>query len=670
MELSCGITSYMPHIWGGSLLFHGAPNDDHRVTWSPTCDEDRVTALKLPAENIQSSVSNARDKGRENICIDLSGEEAMEEGEDFVWLETYDDGEEAMKTADVQKRLNDVHMEDVRETAKYASASVERSLKNAETMRDITISRKTAAGKQVGWLETIDEEDEMMTPKRPAAANSTSATSSREEESKPLQVQSLNAQNILDNLYTDKVTQRKRRLHANYGRKKPIKRETDTWPQVIDEDDEPEEEAMKPLSMVGHLNLNDRVDNEPGGSVNDGGCYDIDGRLREVCSGAVRRKSIGELKLKWVTTACPDDGKVKASIPLPMDVEQDSINVEEDARKRETVCVEGTDKQAGIMQGKLSDKGIIQKRRKSLRTCQRVKKPVDEQGVRLTVTADVHRSLSGREDEDRNALSDTSRKAATGKETVQVVKNYVTRQKLARPQTTDEDDKSKLSEPLSDGVDRSSSNDPKQRKTTTGVAARGKKPQTCPDCNKVFQFVSQLRNHRLIHSVERPFRCTRCDAGFKRISHLQTHMKFHENARKFKCDTCDKTFNLAHNLYTHSLVHIDEKPHVCSVCSKSFRLKIHLKQHKMTHSGEKPFACFNCGKNFTQRCHLRNHMRTHSGERPYPCKMCDKRFADTSNLRRHTLSHTGEKPFECSVCNKRFSMKKNLNRHVSKIHRG
>ncbi|XP_015665999.1 zinc finger protein 479-like [Protobothrops mucrosquamatus] len=158
---------------------------------------------------------------------------------------------------------------------------------------------------------------------------------------------------------------------------------------------------------------------------------------------------------------------------------------------------------------------------------------------------------------------------------------------------------------------------------------------TCPDCGRSFKQRFDLRQHRYVHTREKPYACTLCEKSFRHPSNLHIHLRTHSGERPYQCPECGKAFSQSCNLRTH--------------------LKIH--------TGNKPYKCFVCGKSFCHSSNLTIHQRVHTGERPYPCSVCSKRFSDRSTLVQHERTHTGEKPYPCSVCGQRFSQISHLMKH-------
>ncbi|XP_076324881.1 zinc finger Y-chromosomal protein 1-like [Tachypleus tridentatus] len=167
------------------------------------------------------------------------------------------------------------------------------------------------------------------------------------------------------------------------------------------------------------------------------------------------------------------------------------------------------------------------------------------------------------------------------------------------------------------------------------------------------------------------YSCEKCGKLFTSMKMLEGHKKIHRNEtedRRFKCPHCKYSTNRSSDMRNHTVVHTREKPHQCNLCGKRFTERGRLRKHVLIHTGEKPFDCIVCGKKFSQRAHLNSHMRTHNKEKPYRCAYCEKTFAYLNVLTRHQRTHTGEKPYKCTHCSKSFRSSSALQDHEISQH--
>ncbi|XP_062610881.1 zinc finger protein 37-like [Saccostrea cucullata] len=121
-----------------------------------------------------------------------------------------------------------------------------------------------------------------------------------------------------------------------------------------------------------------------------------------------------------------------------------------------------------------------------------------------------------------------------------------------------------------------------------------------------------------------------------------TEIKFPKPPRKRKpqsymCEECGKIFNRADLLRNHKRVHSGDKPFTCEVCGDKFREQGHLRRHMTRHTGKKPYQCYICGKELNSS--LAKHLRCHLNDRQFSCVLCDKKFVSGFELKQHILTH-------------------------------
>uniref|UniRef100_A0A8C5W7D5 Uncharacterized protein n=1 Tax=Leptobrachium leishanense TaxID=445787 RepID=A0A8C5W7D5_9ANUR len=207
----------------------------------------------------------------------------------------------------------------------------------------------------------------------------------------------------------------------------------------------------------------------------------------------------------------------------------------------------------------------------------------------------------------------------------------------------------------------------KSNLVTHQITHTGTKSFSCTECNKRFTHRSSLREHQMVHTGKKAYVCAECGKRFTRSCYLVKHHRIHTGEKPYPCSTCSKAFATKSNLITHTMSHSETKPFSCPECEKCFKHKSSLMEHQQSHMGEKAYWCAECRKHFPRSSYLEKHMRIHNGEKPFLCSECGKGFTDRSNLRKHRVIHTGTKNFSCSECNKCFALKGNLVNH-EKIH--
>ena len=158
----------------------------------------------------------------------------------------------------------------------------------------------------------------------------------------------------------------------------------------------------------------------------------------------------------------------------------------------------------------------------------------------------------------------------------------------------------------------------------------------CKDCGKALSSASNLTQHMLTHTGEKPYQCEVCSKRFSQAGSLTRHMRIHTGQRPFQCEVCGKSFTTKGNLTVHEPIHTGEKSFQCHVCGKAFTSQSNLIQHARIHTGARPYPCPACGMSFTQLISLQRHQKTaHDENRPFPCHLCSCRFNRECDLTRH-----------------------------------
>ncbi|KAJ6657377.1 hypothetical protein lerEdw1_002544 [Lerista edwardsae] len=67
-----------------------------------------------------------------------------------------------------------------------------------------------------------------------------------------------------------------------------------------------------------------------------------------------------------------------------------------------------------------------------------------------------------------------------------------------------------------------------------------------------------------------PYQCKKCEKSFQELCELQEHKKLHMPGHSYKCPICGKEFFRAANLRMHKLIHSSNRPHKCPECDKGF----------------------------------------------------------------------------------------------------
>ncbi|KAF2986788.1 hypothetical protein EK904_004749 [Melospiza melodia maxima] len=85
-------------------------------------------------------------------------------------------------------------------------------------------------------------------------------------------------------------------------------------------------------------------------------------------------------------------------------------------------------------------------------------------------------------------------------------------------------------------------------------------PSRCGHCSQSFSQPSELRNHVVTHSSDRPFKCGYCGRAFAGATTLNNHIRTHTGEKPFKCERCERSFTQATQLSRHQRMPNECKP--------------------------------------------------------------------------------------------------------------
>ncbi|XP_018574091.1 zinc finger protein 91-like isoform X2 [Anoplophora glabripennis] len=240
-------------------------------------------------------------------------------------------------------------------------------------------------------------------------------------------------------------------------------------------------------------------------------------------------------------------------------------------------------------------------------------------------------------------------------------------------------------------------------------------PKTCGECGKIFQFQTELDQHRSVHLNLKVYRdsktqsyktsmlspgsegevmlmCEVCDVMFPTKEELKEHKLTHENGlpilenleeveletkeSKYSCRPCNKVYSSYGGIWDHNkkkhpekkTPFVDEWPKQCPLCDKICATGAAYYRHKQIHEKERINA--DNAEVTPTKAPIAKGKNEEEEESYHTCKRCFKVFSSKYNLKNHMKSH-GISPATkkiakkvwCEICHQSFTSNEAMEKH-------
>ena len=157
----------------------------------------------------------------------------------------------------------------------------------------------------------------------------------------------------------------------------------------------------------------------------------------------------------------------------------------------------------------------------------------------------------------------------------------------------------------------------------------------CQMCKTGVNSAKELLDHHIDkHGI---VYCPVCQKAFNNPLSLERHKYMHKEKR-FMCSTCNEGFQFMSQLRLHKVTHQRRSKHFCAYpgCYKQFKNKPDLNRHAKSHTS-KETRCPDCPYQTNDKRNFESHRRSHSRIERYFCEICGKGFIYNTQKKHHLL---------------------------------